>query len=122
MGIDAEVWSKGIMTPEQCQEFDDRCIGVHVDQRPRSVELYGFEIIDADLDCGRYYSPHYTRGYWPRIAVIIEAMRAVFGNVYYHGDSTDTEDASEFTEDDMRAMWAFWRSPDWGYYHKERGQ
>jgi hypothetical protein len=128
MGVDAVVWSH-VEEPvaaqieelrERLEQVDGRCAEfIHRE----SYFIIPGRFSDWSGPMGmhwkcpyRYWAPGYERGSWPPIAGAIEAFRAVFGHVYYHGDHV--EYAREFTLADAAEYWEHWRSPQWDAYHR----
>ena len=122
MGLDAMVYAKGRLT--------DQLHDLLTERFPQSE----WEEYTTPADWGkgegrtwvvwrsyvRYYGPGYERGHWPTVATAIETVRAVFGHVYYHSDSTWYGEVEPHTVADTEALWQHWRGPNWDDYHLPR--
>jgi len=107
MGLDARVYSKGGLSDKKKQLLDDVCPSwaKFTESRPYGTNIH---IVEWNT-LMRYWSPAYMRGGWPEISHIIEAMRAVFGNVHYETDCDD-HNFIEFTIEDSHKFWEHWRN------------
>lgn len=57
---------------------------------------------------GAYYGPGYARGYWPRLAAIIEFLRyRIEGAAVWYGPDT-ADYCEEATPEFMATMWKYW--------------
>jgi len=127
MGLDVQIWARGIITDEQIahmkEAFAERMDGFAwwAGESPEYGPEGGERIVELP-SMVRFYGEGYERGPWPEIYAAIMLFRSCFPGsvVSYASDSSYPEDGDmEATDDTLAATWAHWLSPHWDDYHRD---
>lgn len=102
MGIDAVICAK-LKRKTNVAEYDDIPFLITPIEKsekkyyPKGATHY------ADEFLGRYYSPSYERGSWPRICGVLMELYShpYVEKVWYFGDCKEAKDIVEFTREDI---------------------
>ena len=121
MGVDVNLYAKGVVTDNELMRAND-----YITERLGVCDLfYSDWLTRSDYDrvafstMQRYYGPHYERGDWPTIYSDIRVLKGALPEctVHYGGDYDN--ECPEVDDNYLDDIWNHWLGPHGQDYRKD---